>query len=541
LSDTQDLVLINVKADAVEYKGRKAVRLTNDTKKDGFALLRGTDFQDGTIEGDIALKITTPPGVRMPGFVGIAFRARPDASRYELFYLRPGNSSSDDQAMRNHSVQYVSEPNFDWYKLRQEWPWVYEAYAELQTETWTKVKIEVKGRSAKLYLNGSDQPSLVVDGLKGEDLRGGVALWGYPGEEAYFSNVRITNLTPLPVKNGSDASGQWQVRFSSYAGNFDGTLQLTREGNKVTGTWSGDLGNARPVSGIWRDGYVEFSFDAQWKFQQLQGQGAATLAGWIDGDSAGGRVKVEGLADGRWTATRVDPFVGKWKLNPSKSQLTDRMKVESLGANRYALDLGGGGVETVAADGTDQPGLFGTTLSVTIGEPDTWKVVRKKDGRTLLTGTWKLSKDGKTLSDTFRANQSDGSTLSLDYVYERTSAGAGFVGTWESTSERVNSVFEFQIQSYQGDGLSFTTPAEHATQNMRFDGKEYPDVGPDVPSGSVSSGRRVNERTLEMTDMINGKVMDTRQIELSPDSNTLTMTVHPVGQSKPNILVFDRE
>ena len=98
LSDTKDLVLLNVKAEAVEYKGRKAVRLTKDAQKDGFALLRGTDFQDGTIEADIALKITTPPGVRMPGFVGIAFRARPDASRYELFYLRPGNSHAEDQA-----------------------------------------------------------------------------------------------------------------------------------------------------------------------------------------------------------------------------------------------------------------------------------------------------------------------------------------------------------------------------------------------------------------------------------------------------------
>ncbi len=133
LSDTQDLVLLNVKAEAVEYKGRKAVRLTKDVTKDGFALLRGSDFQDGTIEADIALKITTPPGVRMPGFVGIAFRARPDASRYELFYLRPGNSHAEDQAMRNHVVQYTSEPDFGWYKLRREWPWVYESHAELQS------------------------------------------------------------------------------------------------------------------------------------------------------------------------------------------------------------------------------------------------------------------------------------------------------------------------------------------------------------------------------------------------------------------------
>src|SRR5690242_10800986 len=46
LSDTKDLVLLNVKAEAVEYKGHKAICITKqkDTAKgdfDGFALLKG--------------------------------------------------------------------------------------------------------------------------------------------------------------------------------------------------------------------------------------------------------------------------------------------------------------------------------------------------------------------------------------------------------------------------------------------------------------------------------------------------------------------
>jgi hypothetical protein len=105
----------------------------------------------------------------------------------------------------------------------------------------------------------------------------------------------------------------------------------------------------------------------------------------------------------------------------------------------------------------------------------------------------------------------------------------------------VNSVFEFQIRPFESDGLSFITPAEHETPNMRFDGKDYPDVGPNVAPGSASSGRRVNERTLEVTDKIKGRIMDTQQIELSPDLKTLTITVRQVAQGKPNILVFDRE
>ncbi|HEV2382036.1 MAG TPA: hypothetical protein VG206_19880 [Terriglobia bacterium] len=307
LSDAKELVLLNVKADAVEYKGRKAVLLTKESEEDGFALLPGTDFQDGIIEADIALKTNPPPGVRMPGFVGIAFRARPDASHYELFYLRPGNARSDDQAMRNHSVQYCSAPYFSWYKLRREWPFTYEAYADLQPETWTKVKIEVAGRSARLYLNGSEKPSLVVDGLKSDDLRGGVALWSYPREEAYFSNVRITNLAPLPVKNGADASGAGQVKYSSDAGSYEASLQLVREGGKLTGVWSGALGDKRPVTGTWRDGYVEMAFNADWPSGQMgdPGDAPATLAGWVDGDLAGGRMKVEARSDGQWTAKRT--------------------------------------------------------------------------------------------------------------------------------------------------------------------------------------------------------------------------------------------
>src|SRR5215469_7712602 len=162
---------------------RAQIRADHDGREDheGLALLPGTDFQDGVIEADIALKTTVPPGVRHPGFVGIAFRARPDASHYELFYLRPGNSDAPDQAMRNHSVQYVCEPGFGWYQLRREWPSVYESHAQLAKETWTRVRIEVAGRSAKLYVNGSTKPSLVVDGMKGEDLHGAVGLWSFTG------------------------------------------------------------------------------------------------------------------------------------------------------------------------------------------------------------------------------------------------------------------------------------------------------------------------------------------------------------------------
>ena len=94
-----------------------------------------------------------------------------------------------------------------------------------------------------------------------------------------------------------------------------------------------------------------------------------------------------------WAAD--DPFVGKWKVNPSKSKLYDEVKVEVSGANRYTFTFGPGQVDTVVTDGSDQPALGGSTLSVTVKGPNTWEVVRKMKGRTLLTAHGRFPKTAK--------------------------------------------------------------------------------------------------------------------------------------------------
>jgi len=235
--------------------------------------------------------------------------------------------------------------------------------------------------------------------------------------------------------------------------------------------------------------------------------------------------------------------VGRWKLNPSKTNFIEYMKVGSLGGNKYALDLGDGAFQTISADGTDQPCLDGTeTLSITAQGPYTWRVVRKK-GATVVDwiGIWELSKNGKTLRLTLTVNQADGSTVRLDNVYKRTAAGSGFVGTWEGERENINSVVELNIGSYEDGGLSFILSDERDPQKLRFDGKDYPNEEGDVP-GAVSSGRRANELTLEITDKIKGKIRGTRQMRLSPDLKTLTITENGVGAGlKSTMLVFDRE
>ncbi len=219
-----------------------------------------------------------------------------------------------------------------------------------------------------------------------------------------------------------------------------------------------------------------------------------------------------------------DPFVGDWKLNPSKSTLSDQMKVESVGGNKYLVDVGRGPEMTVV-DGPDQPRPGGQTVSVTSEGPNAWKIVQKKDGRVVLTAHWKLSKDGNTLSDNFNQISPDGTTSTVDYVFQRKGEGSGFAGTWVSTSVDVNFVLVIQIRPYEGSGLSISS--QGSTRNVKFDGKDY---------------RRLDEHTLELTDKgSDGKIAETQEIQLSSDLKTLTMTRHIPGRSDPQILVFERQ
>jgi len=240
-----------------------------------------------------------------------------------------------------------------------------------------------------------------------------------------------------------------------------------------------------------------------------------------------------------WAAE--SPFIGEWKLDSSKSRMPDEMKVESKGGNTYSFDFGGG-AETIVADGSDQPGGYGgTLLSVKAEAPDTWIVQRKKDGKVLIRATWKLSQDGSTLTDYYRQFESDGSTTSLDYVYQRHGGGSGFAADWQSIKETVNSPFLMQVKEFQGDGLSFTTPWEQKTTNVKFDGKDYPDEGPNANRNVSASIQRVDERTLVITDKAGGKVAYTEDFALSADLKTLTVTLRSPGRDKPLVMVFERK
>jgi len=181
-----------VRVESVEYKGKHAVKVTEDGQvpnAQAYAVLKGAPFHNGTIDVELAGLPVAGAGEGARGFIGIGFRLQGD--RYEYIYLRPTNGRADDQVRRNHSTQYSSYPGFDFAASRQQAPEKYESYVDLEPGEWTRVRITVEGTKARLYVHGAAQPCLVVNDLKLGDSSGAVALWIGPGTEGYFTGWSI--------------------------------------------------------------------------------------------------------------------------------------------------------------------------------------------------------------------------------------------------------------------------------------------------------------------------------------------------------------
>lgn len=196
LTSADGLSLINVDAKVVQHSGRSGLRVTAEdgrTAGETLVVVEEIEFRDGVIELELAGEPAPGADPSMRGFIGVAFRVDPaNAERYECFYVRPTNGRADNQLQRNHATQYVSHPEYPWHRLRRESPGMYESYVDLVPGEWTKVRIEVEGTRARLYVHEAGQPTLVVNDLKHGDSSGSIALWLHSSTLAHFRNLRIT-------------------------------------------------------------------------------------------------------------------------------------------------------------------------------------------------------------------------------------------------------------------------------------------------------------------------------------------------------------
>lgn len=233
-----------------------------------------------------------------------------------------------------------------------------------------------------------------------------------------------------------------------------------------------------------------------------------------------------------------DPFVGKWKVDPSRSDIAGSVdSVTAVGPNTWKFAFGNFSW-TVKADGSQQPTPFGTT-AMKVVSPTTWQFTNTTNGKPSGAETWVLASDGKSMTRTFTSPGKNGEPISGEVQLKRISGTSGFEGTWESTAVEMTFT-EVDLSPNGDDGISLLLPEDGTKYSLKFDGKEYPEEGPRIPPGLTVSARRTGERTVAVTTRLNGKILETEEWEVSPDGKTYTYTEHDVGADKPVVIILHR-
>lgn len=170
---------------------KKTLKMVDDGDKhgvssEGLVWLKDIHFASGTIEVDLRGK-----DVVQKSFLGIAFHGV-DTTHYDIIYFRPFNFRATDSVRKIHAVQYVSEPDYPWDRLREQQNGIFEKGinpAPAATE-WFHAKIVVGDSDIKVYVNGASTPCLTVKKLNTRT-DGLIGIWneGLPGE---FANLEIS-------------------------------------------------------------------------------------------------------------------------------------------------------------------------------------------------------------------------------------------------------------------------------------------------------------------------------------------------------------
>jgi hypothetical protein len=153
----------------------------------GIAWIDGTDFGEGAIEVDVRGK-----DVFQQSFLGLAFHGTDDKT-YESVYVRPFNFRATDPARRDHAVQYMTVPEFDWPRLREQFPEEFEnpVNSTLSPTDWVPLRVVVRGQRVQVFVGLVANVTLEVRKLGTLD-RGMVGLWVGNNSDGDFKDLRIT-------------------------------------------------------------------------------------------------------------------------------------------------------------------------------------------------------------------------------------------------------------------------------------------------------------------------------------------------------------
>ena len=182
--DARKLRVLN--REVTRLQDRNGVRLSPRSGS-GVAWVEGTEFRAGTIEVDVRGRESL-----QQNYVGIAFHRKNDTT-YEAVFLRPFNFRAADPIHKQHAVQYISLPKFDFQDLRDQFPEEFENPVDgsIVPTDWVKLRVGVEGSKVQISVGTAQEVTLEVRKL-GQLDGGQVGLWVGNVSGGDFANLVIT-------------------------------------------------------------------------------------------------------------------------------------------------------------------------------------------------------------------------------------------------------------------------------------------------------------------------------------------------------------
>lgn len=248
---------------------------------------------------------------------------------------------------------------------------------------------------------------------------------------------------------------------------------------------------------------------------------------------------IAALACATTAALAENPFAGTWKPDYSKSHVTGQaLTFTSLGNSQVKYSEGSD-TYTFTPNGSDTQNSFGDKVQWKQSDDHTWKCFTK-EGDEIVTDTYVLSGDAKTMEETESGTRPNGSAIDTKISYARIAPGKNFYGKWKSTRMENNSPTTAKIDANGDDGIIWNIPEIKASVTLKFDGKDVSPVGPTVPQGLTLAATKVGARSFELTEKENGKVIYRGRYTVSADGNTMTVVGSVPGAAAPTKVVYQK-
>ena len=112
--------------------------------------------------------------------------------------------------------------------------------------------------------------------------------------------VAIVLVSFVPVMaQGTNVTGEWLFNVTTDQGGGTPTITFKQDGEKLTGKYVGQLGNA-DLTGTVKSGAIHFTFTID-----VQGQQApVTYDGTVEKNTMKGKLDIGGMVNGTFTATK---------------------------------------------------------------------------------------------------------------------------------------------------------------------------------------------------------------------------------------------